>query len=291
MTTKILQDILLKRFDPKSMEQRRIDPNKGPSTIIIVGSRGTGKTFLIGDLMYYFRRIPAGMIMTGSQSSAEEFEKFFPKSFIFDEVDIERIQKVVANQKKLRKQKTEGDYSSLLLFDDCGYDKSVTKNKIIKEIFSNGRHYKLLLIMAVQYCKDIPPDLRSNADYIFIMREPSEERRRALWKEYCSIIPTFNMFKDIMNTCTDNRGILVIDKTSISNKVEDGVFWYKAKSEPKEYKVGNKSLWKFHEENYKSENEDEAIVKDFNDTSKTVNIKKIKNKKKHHKIKSKIASV
>jgi hypothetical protein len=286
-----MQNIELMKFDPKSIEQRRVDPNKGPATIVIIGSRGTGKSYLIQDLMYFLRRIPAGMIFTGSQSSAEDFEKFFPKSFIFDEVDLERIGKVVANQKKLRKQKTEGDYSSLLLFDDCGYDKSVTRQKIIKEIFCNGRHYKLLLLMTVQYCKDIPPDLRSNADYVFIMREPSIERRRVLWKEFASVVPTFNMFNDAMNVCTDDRGVLVIDKTATSNKVEDSVFWYRAKTTPKTYKVGSKSLWKFHEDNYKSEDEDEPVNTGIVDSSKTVNIKKIKSKKKKPKLKSTIPPV
>ncbi len=107
------------------MEKRRTDPNKGPPTIVIIGGRGTGKTYLVRDLMYYFRRIPAGMIITGSEASSEAFSEFFPKSFIFDDIDLERIENIVANQRKLRKKKTEGDYSSLLLFDDCGFDKSV----------------------------------------------------------------------------------------------------------------------------------------------------------------------
>ena len=107
----------LKRFNPKSMEKRRINPDQGPPTILILGSRGTGKTYLINDLMYYFRKIPAGMIFTGSEASAEKFSTFFPKSFIFDEISVEQIENVVKNQRKLRKKQVEGDYSSLLLFD------------------------------------------------------------------------------------------------------------------------------------------------------------------------------
>ena len=264
------------------MENRRVDNNRGPPTIVIIGGRGTGKTYLVEDLMYYFRRIPAGMIITGSEASSEAFSKFFPKSFIFDEIDTERIEKIVKNQRLLRKKKTDGDYSSLLLFDDCGFDKSMVKKKIIKGVFMNGRNWKILLIMTLQYAKDIPPDLRSNVDYVFILREPVTETRKKLWKEYAGIIPTFEAFQEAMNVCTEDRGALVIDKTTTSNKIEDNVFWYRAKNPIKKFRVGSKELWKFHEDNYKSDNEEEHKPIE---TKKSIIVNKIKknkkNKKKH----------
>ena len=250
-----MQSLKIKRFDPKTMERCRLDPNKGPPTIIIIGSRGTGKTYLLKQLMYHFRKIPAGMIITGSEASAETFGEFFPRSFIYDEVDTERIEKIADTQTKLRKKKTEGDYSSCLIFDDCGYDKSITRKKIIKKIFCNGRHLKILLVMTVQYCKDIPPDLRSNADYVFILKENVQENKKKLWKEYAGIVDDFDTFNQIMNSCTDNRGVLVIDNTSISNDLTENLFWYRASPVIKPFKVGSASLWKFHEENYKSEDD------------------------------------
>lgn len=269
----------LRKFQPKEMEKRRINPNQGPPTILVIGSRGTGKTFLLADLMYYFRRIPAGMIMTGSEASAEKFSEFFPKSFIFDEIDIAKIENVVNTQRKLRRKNTKGDYSSLLLFDDCGYDKSTTRKKIIKGVFMNGRNWKVLLIMTIQYCKDIPPDLRSNADYIFILREPVIETRRKIWKEYAGIIPTFDAFSEAMNVCTEDRGALVIDKTTTSNKIEDNIFWYRARNPPRKFRVGSDELWKFHKDNYKSGDDDD----DNSDTKvvpkTSVIVKKLKKQK------------
>lgn len=273
-----MYNLNLRKFQPKEMERRRVNPDQGPPTILIIGSRGTGKTFLLNDLMYYFRRIPAGMIMTGSEASAEQFSKFFPKSFIFDEVDIAKIENVVINQRKLRRKNTKGDYSSLLLFDDCGYDKATTRKKIIKGVFMNGRNWKVLLIMTIQYCKDIPPDLRSNADYIFILREPVIETRKKIWKEYAGIIPTFDAFSAAMNVCTEDRGALVIDKTTTSNKIEDNIFWYRARNPPRDFKVGSPELWKFHKDNYKSADEEEEEEKTNLVSKPSVIVKKIKKK-------------
>lgn len=274
--------VSLKKFNPKWIEKKRVDPSQGPASILLIGSKRTGKTFLIADLMYYFRKIPAGMILTGSEGSAEKFAEFFPKSFIFDEIDdemIARMEKIVEKQRKLRKKKTQGDYSSLLLFDDCGYDKKVVNKKVIQGMFMNGRQWRIHLMMAVQYCKSVPPTLRTNADYIFILREPSIEERKKLWREYCGIIPKFEDFCEIMNTCTENYGCLVIDRTATTNKLEDNVFWYRARNPPKQFKVGDKSLWEYHKANYKSDNEsdnEKPILKN----SKSIIVKKVKKKKK-----------
>lgn len=254
-----MQNINLKKFNPKMMEERRIHPNQGPPTILIIGARNTGKTYLLSDLLYHFRKIPVGLFFTGSEASAENFAKFFPKSFIYDEVDISKIENIVKKQRELRKKNTEGDYSSLLLFDDCGYDKKTINNKIIKGVFCNGRNWKILLVMTIQYCKDIPPDFRSNVDYVFLLREPIYEVRKKLWKEYAGIIPKFEIFNEIMNACTEDRGALVIDKTTTSNNLEDNIFWYRARSPLKNFKIGSKELWEFHKQNYNSDEDTNTL--------------------------------
>ena len=52
-----------------------------------------------------------------------------------------------------------------------------------------------------------------------------------------------------MTQCTENYECLVLDNTSRSNKIEDTVFWYKAK-ERKEFKMGSPALWDHHKRNY-----------------------------------------
>jgi len=263
-------DLKIHPFDPKVMEARRVDPNRGPPTILIVGSRGTGKSYLVKQLMYFFQKIPTGIIATGSEASAESFGEFFPRSFIYDHVNVKRIEDIAEHQARTRRSNPVGDYSTFILFDDCGYDKSVTRQKVIKRIFCNGRHLKILMMMTVQYCRDVPPDMRSNTDYIFLLREPGMQERRKLWTDYASIIPDFKTFNAVMDRCTDNRGILVIDKTSISNKVEDCVFWYRASADIPKYRVGTKQLWDFHEKHYRPDGVDETPAAPDRPTIKTL---------------------
>ena len=43
-------------------------------------------------------------------------------------------------------------------------------DKNIRCIFMNGRHYKIFLLITMQHGLGLPPDLRSNIDYVFIFR-------------------------------------------------------------------------------------------------------------------------
>ena len=57
------------------------------------------------------------------------------------------------------------------------------------------------------------------------------------------------MFNQVMNSCTENFECLVLDNTSRSNKIEDCVFWYKAKLHDN-FRIGSPALWNFHQKNY-----------------------------------------
>jgi len=249
----------LKKFDPMIIENKRLDPNQGPPSIILLGSKRTGKTYLIRDLMSYLCKIPQGIIITGSEGSSEVFSTFFPKSCIFDSVDqnmLNRFKRIIKTQRKLRAKKSKEDYSCFILFDDCGYDNKTLKETVMNQLFMNGRHYKILIIMAVQYCRTIPPPMRQNADYVFIMRTPSYVERKKIWEDFGASIPDINTFNCIMDKCTENYGCVMLDKTTISNKIERNVFWYRAQNPPpKPFKVGSEQLWYIHNNFYASETE------------------------------------
>jgi hypothetical protein len=45
-----------------------------------------------------------------------------------------------------------------------------------------------------------------------------------------------------MDQCTQNFEVLVIDNTSLSSKLEDTIFWYKATIQP-EFRIGAPEFW------------------------------------------------
>ena len=101
----------------------------------------------------------------------------------------------------------------------------------------------------MQYCMDLPPALRANVDYVFILRENIIQNREKLYKSFFGIFPTFDMFNKVMDACTENYECIVLDNTSKSNKIEDCVFWYKAKMH-KNFKVGAPEYWAEHKRSF-----------------------------------------
>jgi hypothetical protein len=113
----------------------------------------------------------------------------------------------------------------------------------------NGRHWKIFFMLTMQYCMDLSPDLRANVDYVFVLRENVIQNRERLYKSFFGVFPTFDMFCQVMNSCTENYECLVLDNTSKSNRIEDCVFYYKAPIR-RGFRIGSDAMWQYHQKNY-----------------------------------------
>ena len=61
------------------------------------------------------------------------------------------------------------DQRTFLILDDCLYDNSWTKDKLMRLLFMNGRQWKVMLIITMQYTLGVLPNLRTNIDYTVIL--------------------------------------------------------------------------------------------------------------------------
>ena len=253
----------LKMFDMKIISFRP-DENKGP-VVVLIGRRDTGKSFLVRDLLYYHQDIPIGTVISGTEAGNGFFAEHVPKLFIHDEYNSAIIENILKRQKTVLKQirkemeaykRTNIDPRAFVILDDCLYDNKWTKDKLMRLLFMNGRHWKIMLIITMQYPLGIPPNLRTNIDYVFILREPYIANRKRIWENYAGMFPTFESFCQVMDQCTENFECLVINNNSKSNKLQDQIFWYKAQNQGG-FKLGSKEFWELSKD-IGSDDEDEA---------------------------------
>jgi hypothetical protein len=232
----------LKKFDPSKI--------KSDSVVVFIGKRNTGKSYCMKDILSYNRDIPVGVVVSPTERANGYFEKFIPKMLIYDELEEKIVSTFLSRQiniTKDRKKELEKHGSStidpraFLIFDDCMYNKAITKDKNIRCIFMNGRHYKIFLLITMQHGLGLPPDLRSNIDYVFIFRNNIVKEREKIYNHYAGMFPTFDVFNQVMNQCTENFECLVIDNKIQSNNINDNVFWYKAQES--NYKMCSQNLW------------------------------------------------
>jgi len=94
----------------------------------------------------------------------------------------------------------------------------------------------------MQFPLGIPPLLRSNVDFVFILRDNLVSNRKRIYEHWAGMFKDFKTFCSVMDQCTENYECLVIDNTSKSNKIEDIVFWYKADSH-EHFRLGAPVFW------------------------------------------------
>lgn len=239
----------LRKFDPATI--------KDTSICVVIGKRNTGKSVLAKDILYYKRHIPVGMVMSGTEEGNGYYSSWVPDSFVYSEFDKEAIERLIRRQRRLCKQGRP--QRVFLVLDDCMYDKKVMREKCIRQIFMNGRHWGIFFMTTSQYVADAGPEIRSNCDYVFVLRENVQQNRERLYKMFFGIFPTYDSFCEALTACTENYQCLVLDNTSKSNKIEDCVFWYKAKVR-NDFRMGSPLLWHYHSRNYNPDYDGEDDV-------------------------------
>ena len=272
----------LKKFDMKSISFKA-NESKGP-VIVLIGKRDTGKSFLVRDLLFYHQDIPIGTVISGTEEGNGFYGKMVPRLFIHNEYNTAIIENILKRQRNVLKQikkemetykRTTIDPRAFVILDDCLYDNTWSRDKMMRLLFMNGRHWKIMLVITMQYPLGIPPTLRTNIDYVFILRENYIANRRRIYDNYAGMFPTFESFCQVMDQCTENYECLVINNNVKSNRLQDQVFWYKADNH-NDFRLGSKEFWDLSK-NYNSDDEEEKY--DPNANKKRGNSQKISVKK------------
>jgi len=271
----------LKKFDMKNISFKP-EENQGP-VIVLIGRRDTGKSFLVRDLLYYHQDIPIGTVISGTEAGNGFYGSMVPKLFIHDEYNTAIIENILKRQKIVMKQvkkekeaygRCSIDPRAFVILDDCLYDNTWAREKLMRLLFMNGRHWKIMLIITMQYPLGVPPNLRTNIDYTFILREPYLSNRKRIYENFAGMFPTFESFCQVMDQCTENYECLVVSNNAKSNKLDDQIFWYKAQPHG-DFKLGAKEFWDISKD-LGSDDEDESFDPKKQQRGPIINVKKSK---------------
>jgi hypothetical protein len=268
----------IKKFDMKRIPQDAV--------VIFIGRRRTGKSTLVRDLLFHHQDMPLGTVISGTEESNSFYGKMIPPLFIHGKFEPIILANFVKRQKMImgriqedlkRGVKSRVDPRSFMILDDCMYDDSWTRDENIRYLFMNGRWLKAFFLITMQYPLGIQPALRTNVDFVFILREPYINNRKRIYENYASAFPSFEFFCQIMDQCTQNFEVLVIDNTTLSSKLEDTIFWYRAAIQP-DFRIGAPEFWNHSAQFYKDKDDIELNSYDPNAARKLkgppVNVRK-----------------
>jgi len=251
--TLYIKELDLDMLPPTSKNMYNED--QGGLKLVVIGKPGSGKSFLIASLLYEKRDIfPVGQVHSGTEDSNHFYSQIFPSTFVYNKLEEERI-KDFKKRQKIARRHLENPWGVILL-DDCTDDPSILRKPLFQDMFKNGRHWKMWFILSLQYCMDIRPAIRTSISGTFILRESNIRNRKSLYENYAGIISDFKTFCILMDEITDDYTALYIHNATTSNKLEDCVFWYKARKVPRDFKFGCRDYWAFHSARYNQHYQD-----------------------------------
>ena len=201
----------LRKFDMNSIIERcEIDSRKSPM-MVVIGKKDTGKSFLVRDILFHTQRhFPVGTVISATEVANEFFQHMVPSKLIYDKYDKAVVERVIKRQALIKSRRNtdknaRGGSSSIdprafLILDDCLYDaKAWINEESTRFVFMNGRHIDLMTIITMQYPLGITPNLRTNVDFVFILRENILGNRRRIYENYAGMFPTFEMFCQVLD--------------------------------------------------------------------------------------------
>ena len=220
-----------------------INTKLGGSKLTVIGKPGSGKSVLIKALLQSKRHIiPVGVVVSGSEDTNHFYKKIFPGAFIYDKFKMRIVEDIHKRQKYASDNLTNP--WEVFIMDDCMDDVKIFNDPIMIGLMKNSRHWSLLTIISTQYCLDFKPVIRQNMDGVFIFRDPTLSTRQKLYNNFCSIIPSFQLFCQLMDEITEDYTCLYIHNFSASNNWLDCVYYLKAPLVP-DFKFGCKEYWDF----------------------------------------------
>lgn len=219
---------------------------------IIIGKRNTGKSTIIQDVLFNIGKtnVPRVCIFSGTEEANGFYKQFVPGTFIHSDANVEETlevvlkgQKDLTNKLKLGKIKANTDIRITIVLDDVGYKRGTLRSEVVRQIFMNGRHYGITMILACQYCMDAPVDLRTNTDYLFVMKQNGCVKN--LYENFFSGFNSVKEFKTVLNACTENYESFVLDNTMPSTDVSKVCFYFKAQH-GRVFKICSEHAWRYH---------------------------------------------
>ncbi len=231
----------LTEFDPETI--------KLDGTVVAVGKRRTGKSWVFRNLMYLMKdKIPAGIVISQTDELNKFWRQYIPAKYIYPKYEPEILDAVFKRQKKilndngLTDEEKDAKAPFFVLLDDVISDQRLKYDANLMELFVAGRHYRLFVLITTQYAKAITPTLRGNTDYCFIMKTIQQRQREALWEDFGDFL-TKDAFAQLLDAYTEDNEVMVID-TCPEHTVNplEMLYWWKA-SDPGEFHMGSEEYW------------------------------------------------
>lgn len=211
------------------------------STIILIGRRRTGKSFLTRWILYNKRKVfPFGLVMT--QTKYNKFwSTYINENSVWGDYSALALGRLIQRQAFLAKNNVYGvDPRVFVVLDDLAADSQLRYDYMLRAFFYYGRHLKAFVVVTSQWFKSLAPGCRENADYIFLFGMTNINELEAIYEEYGAGVPK-DLFIQLVRRYATESSCFVVNphgRTPLER-----FFQYRAQ-DPGPFRMGCEEMWK-----------------------------------------------
>ncbi|ARF11282.1 packaging ATPase [Klosneuvirus KNV1] len=223
-------------------------------SICMIAKRGSGKSWLVRDIISKMKKstqfFDNTLIMSKTEKMNSLYKSAFPQTKILYEYDSNALkeyltyQEIRIDEARINYYKLHGipnstsepkfvnymneQCSGCVVLDDCLNSKGTWMNDYpLLELFYNAKHYYTTFILTMQFPLGIKPELRCNFDYVFMLSEDFFSNQKRLFDHYAGMFPNFDTFRQVFLQLTDNYGSMVIMNRGVNKTLNERIFYYK----------------------------------------------------------------
>ena len=179
------------------------DKLKNPAVYIMIGKSKQGKSFMCRSIIK--RQAQAGQFKCGLVFTSTKFNggyNWLPSNMVITDYDENILKRYLNKMKHYRETHGNEPLPNFIIFDDCA--NSVNWNDPLLSIFINTpRHFGTSVFIMVQYCKGlILPNVREQADYVFIWNQRTAGSIQATYENFGTGFAHLDQFKQTLNQIT-----------------------------------------------------------------------------------------
>lgn len=210
------------------------------ATILLIGRRRTGKSFLTRWILYNKRKVfPFGLVMTQTKYN-KYWANYINKDSVWGDFSSRALEKLVERQASLSDKNPYGvDPRVFVVLDDLAADTQLRHDYMLRSFFYYGRHLKAFVVVTSQWFKSLAPGCRENADYIFLFGMTNIVELDAIYEEYGAGVPK-DIFTQLIRRYATDSCCFVINphgRTPLER-----FFQYRAQ-DPGPFRMGCEEMW------------------------------------------------
>jgi hypothetical protein len=211
------------------------------STVSIFGKRNTGKSFYARYLLYLLKDyLPWGWCLTNTPHNGW-WQQMIPEKRIFHGWRPDVIKGIVEDQKK-RIRRTDINPFVFIILDDIVSDNALRYDATLRELYYEGRHYGIFILICAQYVYGLPPGNRANTDFMVTFNQHQHRQIKQIQEDYCTEYKNWQYLrKDFQKLLGDHECIIVNQRDPDLRGVER--YYIDVADEPPPFYMGTKNYW------------------------------------------------